>query len=183
MFVVSVKQCFCLRCRNKTRNNNDTSSRNKLGPLKDYKQVVIQHRYRLSGATATVNCLQQCYLAPLGRKGQSMSTLLARWLKAKLCRVCKGSCQRRNRTPHGRRREPNREPFPACRLGRRQLPSAEPCHFSRHSNTAPCPHQHLPEYLIEHLPCISSIETFGCELTLLNTDTQVVLQDPVQEEL
>ena len=41
----------------------------------------------------------------------------------------------------------------------------------------------LEEYLIEHLPCISSIETFGCELTLLNTDTQVVLQDPVQEEL
>ena len=41
----------------------------------------------------------------------------------------------------------------------------------------------LEEYLIEHLPCISPIETFGCELTLLNTDTQVVLQDPVQEEL
>ena len=41
----------------------------------------------------------------------------------------------------------------------------------------------VEEYLIEHLPCISPIETFGCELTLLNADTQVVLQDPVQEEL
>ena len=41
----------------------------------------------------------------------------------------------------------------------------------------------LEEYLIEHLPCISPIETFGCELTLLNADTQVALQDPVQEEL
>ena len=39
------------------------------------------------------------------------------------------------------------------------------------------------EYLVEHLPCISSIETFGCELTLLSADTQVALQDPVQEEL
>ena len=34
-----------------------------------------------------------------------------------------------------------------------------------------------------NLPCISPIETFGCELTLLNADTQVALQDPVQEEL
>ena len=41
----------------------------------------------------------------------------------------------------------------------------------------------LEEYLVEHLPCISPIETFGCELTLLNADTQVALQDPVQEEL
>ena len=39
----------------------------------------------------------------------------------------------------------------------------------------------VEEYLIEHLPCVSPIETFGCELTLLNT--QVVLQDPVLEEL
>ena len=39
----------------------------------------------------------------------------------------------------------------------------------------------LEEYLVE--PCISPIETFGCELTLLNADTQVALQDPVQEEL
>ena len=37
-------------------------------------------------------------------------------------------------------------------------------------------------HLIEHLPCISPIETFGCELTLLNADAQVALQDPVQEE-
>ena len=41
----------------------------------------------------------------------------------------------------------------------------------------------LEEYLVEHLPCISTIETFGCELTLLNADTQVALQGPVQEEL
>ena len=41
----------------------------------------------------------------------------------------------------------------------------------------------LEEYLVERLPCISPIETFGCELTLLNADTQVALQDPVQEEL
>ena len=41
----------------------------------------------------------------------------------------------------------------------------------------------LEEYLIEHLPCISPIETFGCELILLNADTQVALQDSVQEEL
>ena len=41
----------------------------------------------------------------------------------------------------------------------------------------------LEEYLVEHLPCISPIETFGCEHTLLNADTQVALQDPVQEEL
>ena len=38
-------------------------------------------------------------------------------------------------------------------------------------------------HLIERLPCISPIETFGCELTLLNADAQVALQDPVQEEL
>ena len=30
---------------------------------------------------------------------------------------------------------------------------------------------------------LGPIETFGCELTLLNADTQVALQDPVQEEL
>ena len=42
MFVVSVKQCFCLRRRNKTRNSNDTSSRNKLGPLKDYKMCSFE---------------------------------------------------------------------------------------------------------------------------------------------
>ena len=41
----------------------------------------------------------------------------------------------------------------------------------------------LEDYLTEHLPYISPIETFGCELTLLEADTQVALQDPVQEEL
>ena len=39
----------------------------------------------------------------------------------------------------------------------------------------------LEECLVD-LPCISPIETFGCELTLLNADAQVALQDPVQEE-
>ena len=100
-----------------------------------HMQSVVQHRCRLSRATATVNCLQKCYLAPLGRKGQSMSTLPARWLKAKLCRVCK-------------RRLPTAESDPTWQKarteGRRQLPSAEPYHFSRHGNTAPCPRQHLP---------------------------------------
>ena len=41
----------------------------------------------------------------------------------------------------------------------------------------------LEEYLVEHLPRHSLIDTFGCELTLLNMDTQVALQDPIQEEL
>ena len=34
----------------------------------------------------------------------------------------------------------------------------------------------LEEHLVEHLPCISPIETFGCELALLNADTQVALK-------
>ena len=41
----------------------------------------------------------------------------------------------------------------------------------------------LEEYLVEHLPRHSLIDTFGCELTLINTNTQVALQDPIQEEL
>ena len=41
----------------------------------------------------------------------------------------------------------------------------------------------LEEYLIEHLPRNSLIETFGCELTLINVDTQIALQDPIQEDL
>ena len=36
----------------------------------------------------------------------------------------------------------------------------------------------LEEYLVEHLPRNSLIETFGCELTLINADAQVALQDP-----
>ena len=41
----------------------------------------------------------------------------------------------------------------------------------------------LEEYLVEHLPRNSLIETFGCELTLINADTQIALQDPIQEDL
>ena len=31
----------------------------------------------------------------------------------------------------------------------------------------------LEDYLTEHLPYISPVETFGCKLTLLDADTQV----------
>ena len=41
----------------------------------------------------------------------------------------------------------------------------------------------LEEYLVEHLPIVSHLDTFGCELTLLDFDTHQVLQDPVQEDL
>ena len=41
----------------------------------------------------------------------------------------------------------------------------------------------LEEYLVEHLPRNSLIETFGCELTLINADTQIALHDPIQEDL
>ena len=41
----------------------------------------------------------------------------------------------------------------------------------------------LEEYLVEHLPRNSLIDTFGCELTLINADTQMALQDPIQEDL
>ena len=41
----------------------------------------------------------------------------------------------------------------------------------------------LEEYLVEHLPRNSLIETFGCELTLINAETQVALQDPIQEDI
>ena len=41
----------------------------------------------------------------------------------------------------------------------------------------------LEEYLVEHLPRNSLIKTFGCELTLINADTQIALQDPIQEDL
>ena len=41
----------------------------------------------------------------------------------------------------------------------------------------------LEEYLVEHLPRSSLIDTFGCELTLTNADTQMALQDPIQEDL
>ena len=41
----------------------------------------------------------------------------------------------------------------------------------------------LEEYLVEHLPLVSQIDTFGCELTLLDADTHQALQDPTQEDL
>ena len=41
----------------------------------------------------------------------------------------------------------------------------------------------LEEYLVEHLPLVSRIDTFGCELTLLDADTHLALQDPIQEDL
>ena len=41
----------------------------------------------------------------------------------------------------------------------------------------------LEEYLVEHLPRNSLTDTFGCELTLINADTQMALQDPIQEDL
>ena len=41
----------------------------------------------------------------------------------------------------------------------------------------------LEEYLVERLPLNSLIDTFGCELTLIDADTQMALQDPIQEDL
>ena len=41
----------------------------------------------------------------------------------------------------------------------------------------------LEEYLVEHLPLVSHIDTFGCELTLLDADTHLALQDPIQDDL
>ena len=41
----------------------------------------------------------------------------------------------------------------------------------------------LEEYLVEHLPAVSHLDTFGCELTLLDADTHQALQDPIQEDL
>ena len=40
----------------------------------------------------------------------------------------------------------------------------------------------LEEYLVERLPLVSQIDTFGCELTLLDADTHLALQDPIQED-
>ena len=41
----------------------------------------------------------------------------------------------------------------------------------------------LEEYLVEYLPAVSSLDTFGCELTLLDVDTHQALRDPIQEAL
>ena len=73
--------------------------------------------------------------------------------------------------------------------GRRQPPSTAPHHTGGYGDAAPVPvsiyhtWNMLEDHRTEHLPYISPIETFGCELTLLDADTQVALQDPVQEEL
>ena len=36
---------------------------------------------------------------------------------------------------------------------------------------------------VERLPVVSHLDTFGCELTLLDGDTHQALQDPIQEDL
>ena len=41
----------------------------------------------------------------------------------------------------------------------------------------------LEDYLVEHLPAISQLDTFGCELTLIDADTHHALSDPIQDEL
>ena len=41
----------------------------------------------------------------------------------------------------------------------------------------------LEEYLVENLPAVSSLDTFGCEVTLLDVDTHQALCDPIQEAL
>ena len=41
----------------------------------------------------------------------------------------------------------------------------------------------LEAYLVEHLPFVSHLDIFGCELTLLDVDTHQALQDPIQEDL
>ena len=41
----------------------------------------------------------------------------------------------------------------------------------------------LEEYLVDNLPAVSNLDTFGCELTLLEADTYQALCDPTQEAL
>ena len=41
----------------------------------------------------------------------------------------------------------------------------------------------LEDYLVENLPAVSRLDTFGCELTLLDPHTQQALCDPIQEAL
>ena len=41
----------------------------------------------------------------------------------------------------------------------------------------------LEAYLVENLPAVSSLDTFGCELTLFDVETQLALCDPIQEAL
>ena len=41
----------------------------------------------------------------------------------------------------------------------------------------------LEDYLVENLPAVSRLDTFGCELTLLDSYTHQALCDPIQEAL
>ena len=41
----------------------------------------------------------------------------------------------------------------------------------------------LEDYLVENLPAVSHLDTFGCELTLLDPHTQQTLSDPIQDTL
>ena len=41
----------------------------------------------------------------------------------------------------------------------------------------------LEDYLVENLPAVSHLDTFGCELILLDADTHQALSDPIQETL
>ena len=41
----------------------------------------------------------------------------------------------------------------------------------------------LEDFLVENLPLVSHLETFGCELILLDPHTQEVLSDPIHETL
>ena len=41
----------------------------------------------------------------------------------------------------------------------------------------------LEDYLVENLPAVSHLDTFGCELTLLDSYTHQALCDPIQEAL
>ena len=41
----------------------------------------------------------------------------------------------------------------------------------------------LEAYLVEHLPAVSSLDTFRCELTLFDADTHLALCYPIQETL
>ena len=41
----------------------------------------------------------------------------------------------------------------------------------------------LEDHLVENLPAVSHLDTFGCELILLDADTHQALSDPIQETL
>ena len=41
----------------------------------------------------------------------------------------------------------------------------------------------LEDLIVEYLPTVSQIDTFGCEVELLHPDTQESLKDPIQDTL